>query len=129
MFRLASLWNFPCATNIISLDISGRKARVTCDMQGGRTAGYAMSIPCVLGAGRGLNTPKYPTFPDVVKEKKKPILRIEMDTLSFETPDSEMKIIELEPFTRQRTVRELNGSSTDIAKQIVHILKEEAKVL
>jgi len=129
MFRLAELFGFPCATNVAQVDIDAKKVRAICEMQGGETQGYEMTLPCVLGAGRGLNTPRYPTFPDVVKARKKPVAIIEMKELSFEKPQASMEIVELEPLTRERSAKELTGTPTQIAGQIIRVLKEEAKVL
>jgi electron transfer flavoprotein beta subunit len=88
-----------------------------------------MSTPCVLGAGKGLNTPNYPTFPDIVKSRKKPVAHIPLSDLSIDPPAAGVTVEELLPAVEQRTPRALTGSAADIAAQIVDILKNEAKVI
>ncbi len=69
-FRIGALFGFPVVTNAASLDITDGKATVICELAGGRTRTFELTMPCVIGAGRGLNTPIYPTFPDVMKSRK-----------------------------------------------------------
>ncbi|MCK5835837.1 MAG: hypothetical protein KAH09_01105 [Desulfobacula sp.] len=38
---------------------------------GGEKQGIEMSLPCVVGATKGLNEPRYPKFSDIMKAKKK----------------------------------------------------------
>ncbi|MBF0202602.1 MAG: hypothetical protein HQK66_15115 [Desulfamplus sp.] len=90
---------------------------------------YQLSIPCVLGAGRGLNTPSYPTFPDVVKSKKKPLKILDMESLNFERPQCSTRILGLELFAQKREPREIKGDLSTKVDTLVKILKDEAKIL
>ncbi|WP_022666857.1 electron transfer flavoprotein subunit beta/FixA family protein [Desulfospira joergensenii] len=129
MFRLGALFDFPVANNVVGLEIQENRARVTYEMGGGQTRVCDMSMPCVIGAGRGLNTPGYPTFPDVVKARKKPVKFIDMDSLAVEPSKGSLRVKELEPFVQDRTPKEIKGSPSEIAQTIFTILKEEAKVI
>jgi electron transfer flavoprotein beta subunit len=129
MFRLGSLFNMPVATNVTKLDIKDGTAVVESALSNGASNVYQFDMPCVIGAGKGLNTPKYPTFPDVMRSKKKPVKIITLKDLNIERPSSSMKIIKLEPLRQKRTPIELRGNNTELAKKIVDILKDEAKVI
>lgn len=128
-FRLGALFGFPVVTNAASLDISSGKAIVTCELSGGRTRTFALVLPCVIGAGRGLNTPGYPTFPDVVKARKKPITTISLDSLSITPARGSAKTIALTPLVQKRHPKKITGTPADQAKEIIRILQKEAKVL
>ncbi len=128
-FRIGALFNFPVATNVVKLDIVDNVAIVDAELSGGEANSYEMTLPCVIGAGRGLNTPKYPTFPDVMKSKKKPIKNIVISDLSIETALSDTTIIGLEPLNQIREPKEISGDAKQIAHKMVTILKEEAKVI
>ncbi|MCF6248018.1 MAG: electron transfer flavoprotein subunit beta/FixA family protein [Desulfobacula sp.] len=128
-FRIGALFDFPVATNVVRLDIEADAVIVDTQMSGGIANTYEMTLPCVIGAGRGLNTPGYPTFPDVVKSKKKPVKKIALTDLLVETAHSSTNIIALEPLTQTRTPEEITGNAKEIALKIVNILKEEAKVI
>ena len=129
MFRIGALFDFPVATNVVRLDIEADKAVVDCELSGGITNTYEMSLPCVLGAGKGLNTPRYPTFPDVVKSKKKPVQKIAFTDLNIKDSLAGMRIVELEPLHQARQPKEIKGDAGFVAKEIIRILKQEAKVL
>lgn len=129
MFRIGAAFDFPVASNIVNLSIKHGKAIVESEKEGGIRDVYELSLPCVLGAGRGLNTPAYPTFPQIVKARKKEIKKIDIQTLAIEQPMSSMTIVELKTFVKKRTPREIKGSPEDAAKELVRILHDEAKVI
>ncbi len=135
MFRLGALFDFSVATNVVKLNIESDHGQVPghaivdSELSGGISNTYKMSLPCVIGAGRGLNTPRYPTFPDVVKSKKKPIRQIPFDQLNIEVSPAGMHIIELEPLAQTREAKEITGTPGEIARKIITILTQEAKVI
>lgn len=129
MFRIGALFDFPVATNVVRLDIEADSVVVDSALSGGTINTYKLSLPCVIGAGRGLNTPRYPTFPDVVKSKKKPIKKIAFPDLKIKPSIAGMNIIELEPLLQSREPKEITGDVGKIAETIIRILKDEAKVI
>jgi electron transfer flavoprotein beta subunit len=128
-FRLAANLGLPVATNVVKVDVDNGSVRVECVREAGTTDVVRMTTPCVIGAGKGLNTPNYPTFPDIVKSRKKAVRKIGMTELAIEKPAAGMEIEELLPAVEQRAPKALTGSAADIAAQIVDILKNEAKVI
>ena len=129
MFRIGALFDFPVATNVVKLAIMTDTAIADSALSGGTVNTYELSLPCVIGAGRGLNTPKYPTFPDIVKSRKKPINKITFADLNIKICAASMKIIELEPLRQTREPKEILGDADEVAKKILGILKDEAKVI
>jgi len=129
MFRIGALFDFPVATNVVRVDIEADRAVVDSALSGGIVNTYELSLPCVLGAGRGLNTPRYPTFPDVVKSKKKPIKKIMFKELNINVSLAGMNIVELEPLLQSREPKEITGDAGEIAETIIRILKDGAKVI
>jgi electron transfer flavoprotein beta subunit len=88
-----------------------------------------MSTPCVIAAGKGLNAPKYPTFPDIVKSRKKELRKVALADLAIDPPSASMTIDTLSPAVDHRSPDVLSGSAAQIAARIVDILKNEAKVI
>jgi electron transfer flavoprotein alpha/beta subunit len=71
-FRMAQGLGMPVATNVVKVDaVDGDGVQVECEREPGTIDVIRMHAPCVLAAGKGLNTPNYPTFPDIVKSRKK----------------------------------------------------------
>jgi electron transfer flavoprotein beta subunit len=128
LFRLAANFGLPASTNVVKLQMQDGMARVECEKESGAVDVIRMRLPCVIGAGRGLNTPKYPTFPEIVKSRKKEVKKIDLAALGIPTPTSRMEIIELKPAVENRAPKALAGSPAEIARQLVAILKEEARV-
>jgi len=138
MFRLGAYFNFPVVNNIVKFTPDGdllanRRVIVEALTEAGGRDIYEIELPCVLGAARGLNTPIYPTFPDVVKARKRKIRVVAFEDLvkteSQSQPSAKTEIIKLELFAEKRIPKQIKGSSSEIAKEIVKILKEEAKVI
>jgi len=129
LFRLGALFDFPVATNVVRLDLISDKAIVDTEFSGGAVNTYEMSLPCVIGAGKGLNTPKYPTVRDVMRSRKSPVKTLNLADLNIETPLARMEIVELIPHLQKRKPMEITGNAFETAQKIFHILKHEAKVL
>ena len=129
LFRLAANFGLPAATNVVKLELQEGMALVECEKESGAVDVIRMRLPCVVGAGKGLNTPRYPTFPDIVKSRKKEVKMIDLEALGIERPSGRMEIVELKPAVESRAPRALTGNSAEIARQIAAILKEEARVI
>lgn len=130
MFRLGALFDFPVVNDAVDFKIKDNRAIVKSQIQGSLFNFYAISMPCVIGAGRDLNTPAYPTFPQIVKARKKIIKNIDLSDLNLsDTLGSGTKTIKLEPLLLNRSPKEIQGTPNQIASKIIQILKEEAKVI
>jgi electron transfer flavoprotein beta subunit len=129
MFRLAAALGVPVATNVVTFSVDRNNARVECELEAGVKQLLEMPLPCVIAAGKGLNKPKYPTFMDIRKSKKKEIKQIELDSLPIEKPVARMEILELKPAVEQRQPKELKGPPEEAVRQLIELLINEAKVL
>jgi electron transfer flavoprotein beta subunit len=129
MFRLAHLMGMPAATNVVSIDPQDDDVLVNCEKESGSLETLKLKLPCVLAAGKGLNTPRYPTFPDIVKSRKKEMTQIDLEKLDIAEPGGRVDLVHLAPIIENRTPKEITGSPASIAVQIAEILKEEARVI
>ena len=128
-FRLGVAMGCPVLTNALAVTVDENQAEVVCEWAGGGTRTYMADLPCVIGAGRGLNTPSYPTFPDIVKARKKPIDVVDMHDLEVSPVAGGEQVISFKPLTRQRACKAITGNAAQAADEIVRILGQEAKVL
>ncbi len=128
-FRLAEYLGLPVATNVVKVDAGKDSVTVACEREAGTIDVIRMAAPCVIGAGKGLNNPNYPTFPDILKSRKKTLKKIGLAELAIQVPAAGMQIEELVPAVEARTPKALKGSAAEIAAQMVDILKNEAKVI
>ena len=129
MFRLGAVLNMPVAVNVVAFSIDPEHVAVECELETGVRQLLEIPLPCVIGAGKDLNKPRYPTFIDIRKAKKKEIRQIELASLNIEKPAASMQILELKPAVEQRQARELKGQPQEVARQLIEVLRDEAKVI
>ncbi|AZB43862.1 electron transfer flavoprotein subunit beta/FixA family protein [Bacillus sp. FJAT-42376] len=128
--RLAELLDIPYVTTITKLEIDGRKATVTRDVEGDSEI-IETSLPLLITAQQGLNEPRYPSLPGIMKAKKKPLDELELDDLDLEEDDVEpkTKTIEIYMPAKKEAGKVLQGELDAQVKELVSLLRNEAKVI
>ncbi|MBS2969941.1 electron transfer flavoprotein subunit beta/FixA family protein [Metabacillus sp. KIGAM252] len=128
--RLAELLDIPYVTTITKLEIEGRKATVTRDVEGDSEI-IETSLPLLITAQQGLNEPRYPSLPGIMKAKKKPLDELELDDLDLEEDDVEpkTKTIEIYMPAKKEAGKVLQGELDAQVKELVSLLRNEAKVI
>lgn len=121
---LASLLGWPCITNVNNLVYNESLFTLTRERGSGIEEVLEAKCPLILSADKGLNTPRYPSLPGIMKAKKKPLHVIET---SF--PEEEIKLTGLNPPPEKKAPRILTGDSDKMVKELVKLLKEEEKIL
>ncbi|WCK53715.1 electron transfer flavoprotein subunit beta/FixA family protein [Aneurinibacillus sp. Ricciae_BoGa-3] len=128
--RLAEELNIPQVITITKLDIDGGKATVERDVEGDVEV-IEVSLPVLVTAQQGLNEPRYPSLPGIMKAKKKPMERLEIDDLGLSEQDVKAKTTVTEIFLppKKEAGRILSGEINDQVKELVQLLRTEAKVI
>ncbi|PSR28847.1 MAG: electron transfer flavoprotein subunit beta [Sulfobacillus benefaciens] len=126
---LAARLGLPHASIVIKLDIddSQNKLRVERELEGA-TEVVELPFPSVITAQRGLNEPRYPTLPNIMKAKKKEVKRIPLDSLSID-PSPRIRLIQLSPPPDRPQPTVLTGEPAETAKKLAELLHEQAKVI
>ncbi len=128
-FRLAAALDMPVATDVVDLKLIDGKAIVEREIGGGSREVIDMSMPCVIGATRGLNEPRYAKLPDVMKAKRKEVKQIEIGDLGVDTSGPATKLVELKPVPERGHAKMLPGSTREMVEGLIKLLKEEDKVI
>jgi electron transfer flavoprotein beta subunit len=128
--RVAELLNIPYVTTITKLEINGTDVTVTRDVEGDSEV-IETSLPLLVTAQQGLNEPRYPSLPGIMKAKKKPLEELELDDLDLEEDDVEAKTKTIEIYlpAKKEAGKVLSGDLSDQVKELVHLLHTEAKVI
>lgn len=128
--RLAELLNISYVTTITKLEIDGDKATVTRDVEGDSEV-IETTLPLLVTAQQGLNEPRYPSLPGIMKAKKKPLDELELDDLDLEEEDVEPKTKTIEIYLppKKEAGKVLEGELEDKVKELVTLLRNEAKVI
>ncbi|ANB55765.1 electron transfer flavodomain protein [Anoxybacillus sp. B7M1] len=128
--RVAEMLGIPYVTTITKLEIDGGKATVVRDVEGDEEVIEA-SLPLLVTAQQGLNEPRYPSLPGIMKAKKKPLDELELDDLDLEEEDVEPKTKTVEIFLppKKEAGKILQGELEEQVKELVTLLRTEAKVI
>jgi len=128
--RVAELLNIPYVTTITKLEIDGTNVTVARDVEGDSEI-IETTLPLLVTAQQGLNEPRYPSLPGIMKAKKKPLDEIELDDLDLEEEDVEAKTKTIEVYLppKKEAGKVLSGEIADQVKELVELLHTEAKVV
>lgn len=128
--RLAELLDIPYVTTIVDLEIDGDTVYIEKDVEGDIEK-IETSLPLLVTCQQGLNEPRYPSLPGIMKAKKKPLDEFELDDLDLDEEDVEAKTETVDVFLppEKQAGKRLEGEVDDQVKELVNVLKNEAKVL
>lgn len=128
--RVAELLEVPHASLVTKFDLGDGKAEVEREIEGGH---YVIEVPLpgLFTIQKGINTPRYPTLPNIMKAKKKEIKDVTLADLGLNRDDLKSGLaVENMALPRQERLNNvLEGEHADTVKQLVSALKEEEKVL
>ncbi|MGA1249843.1 MAG: electron transfer flavoprotein subunit beta/FixA family protein [Candidatus Kapaibacteriota bacterium] len=119
---VAEMLDLPSISVVSTWKIEGTAIQAERDIEGGKEI-LTTSLPCVISAQKGLNDPRYPKLPDIMKAKSKPIEEI--------APCHGNALVALSAMalpSSKRVGMIVGDSESDIAS-IVTALHEQAKVI
>jgi electron transfer flavoprotein beta subunit len=120
--QTAHLLGLPYVGDVIALEIEGRTARITREVEGGHEI-LRGELPLAIGAQKGLNEPRYPSLKGIMAAKKKPVA-----TVDAQTGPSQLEIAGYAP-PPARPAGRIVGEGPAAAAELVRVLRDEAKVL
>ena len=126
---MAEYLGIPAATNVTAFSLEGEKVIVEREIDEGAKEKIEMAVPCVVGASKGLNEPRYPALMGIMKAKKIPIKKLTLQELGIEDVKCGIKPEKLYSPPEKPPGRVLEGELEETVKELVKLLKEEAKVL
>ncbi len=100
----------------------------------GATEVVELELPAVLTANKGLNEPRYPSLPGIMKAKKKPIEEIGSSALSVDpslvgAAGARVATESLSPPPMRQEGRKWTGDGRAAVVEVLRLLREERKVL
>lgn len=128
--RTAELLELPHVSVVTKFELSGETAAVDRDVEGGHYT-FEVPLPAVFSVDKALNTPRYPTLPNIMKAKRKPIEEKGLGDLGLSPGDAAPEAtVESMSLPRQdRLEKILEGEPAGQAAELVKALREEEKVL
>ncbi len=127
-YRLAVGLGIPIASEIKEFSIDGDKVCVKREIGGGEKEVIEMTLPCIVATTKGLNEPRYPKLPAILKAKKKEVKQIAFADLGF-SQFAAMELLSMEPVPERSGAKILGGSTSEAVTELVRVLRKEEKVL
>jgi electron transfer flavoprotein beta subunit len=124
---VAEMLGLPAVTTIVDFAFEGGTITVRRELEGGIKAVVKVKTPALVTCQLGLNTPRYPTLPNIMKAKKKELTTIPVaDLLKVEELVNVEKMFVPE---KRSGGLVLEGDVNQMADKLLQILKEKTTVL
>ena len=128
--RIAELLDISHASVVTRFELDGDKVVVDREIEGGHYT-LEVPLPALVTAQKSLNEPRYPTLPNIMKAKRKPITEMTLADLGLAAGDvaSELVVDTMALPRQERRQKILEGESGERVAQLVKALGEDEKVL
>lgn len=118
--------HWPQVTWTSALDLKGTTLTGKHDADEGSES-FTLQLPAVITTQQGLNEPRYPTLPNIMKSKKKELRKESLDQFGV-TP--KLKLVSAEVQVKTRLNKILDGKDVSAAaSQLVDLLRNGARVI
>ena len=118
---------YACATTLVGFAYDNGTVTAKRELEGGIKGVVKLTTPALVTCQLGLNIPRYPTLPNIMKAKKKEIQTIAVSELLKEEPLA--ATVSFHPPARKGGGIVLEGDVGVLVDQLMGILKEKTAVL
>ncbi len=126
---LADLVNMPHANVVSKFTKNDTVSTVEREVEGGSKEIIEIKGPFILGANKGLNTPRYASLPGIMKAKKKTVKEYSLTDLGVSESESKTKLSNFSLPADRAAVKMISGEAAAQAAALTKLLREEAKVI
>ena len=118
-------------SRVVEFALDGDTFTATRSMDGGIRQVVTGSLPALITAERGLNTPRYAKLPAIMKAKKKPVDTLDLSALGLAAGDvaAQVEVSAYGAPPERPKGRILEGDTDAVVAELVKVLREEAKVI
>ena len=126
----AELLGLPQATVVTKLEVGEGAATAYREIEGGIEK-VALTLPAVVTAQKGLNEPRYETLKGIMAAKKKDIPVVTFEDLGLGPDDvaSRITVTGLDAPAARQAGKVLQGEPAETARELVRLLRDEAKII
>jgi electron transfer flavoprotein beta subunit len=116
-----------CTTTIVGFEYDNGTVTAKRELEGGIKGVVKLKIPALVTCQLGLNVPRYPTLPNIMKAKKKEITAIAVADLLKE--EALAATTSFHPPVKKGGGIVLEGDVGDLVDKVIAILKDKTAVL
>ncbi len=124
---LAELLGIPSVTTLVGFTYDNGTITARRELEGGIKGVVRLKTPALVTCQLGLNVPRYPTLPNIMKAKKKEIAVLSVADLLKE--EALVRALSFHPPAKKGGGLVLEGEVADQVERVVAILKEKTAVL
>lgn len=124
---VAELLGYCCTTTVVGFSYDNNTVTAKRELEGGIKGVVTLPLPAVVTCQLGLNIPRYPTLPNIMKAKKKEIALIPVADLLKNEPLSES--LSFHPPAKKGGGITLEGDVNELVDKVISILKDKTAVL
>ena len=128
-YHLAALFDMPVVVNIVAFSMNDGVVTVERELEGDARQIIEMSLPCIVGAAKGLNQPRCPTLPDIMKARRKEIKVLNDSDLVNGVSVPNVELLELQTVPERPSCTLLKGSVNDMVSSLLGFLTDKERVL
>jgi len=121
---LAELLDVNSVSCAVALELVGDRLSVERELEGGVRAQVELSTPALVSCQLGLNQPRYPTLPNIMKAKKKPFETIDVG----EAVGARLEVEEIGSPAKAGAAELIEGDLASQVAKVVSILKDKKLV-
>lgn len=128
---VAEFLDMPSVSVVVKLDIAADKKsfKAEREVEGGTKHLIECPIPAVVAVNKGINAPRYASLPGIMKAKKKEIKGYALADLGLGSETSRTKDSAYALPPERKAGVKLSGDTATQVKELVRLLREEAKVI
>jgi electron transfer flavoprotein beta subunit len=114
------------ATIIMDVQVDGANLRVKRELEGGWFQWIAMPLPAVLTIQSGINQLRYATLKGIMAAKKKEVRVVAVPPGAVA---ARQRIVSVYMPEKSKQTKLITGSAAESAKELVRVLREDARVI
>ncbi len=124
---VAEMLGLPSVSTIVDFAFADGAIEAKRELEGGIRANVKVQLPALVTCQLGLNTPRYPTLPNIMKAKKKELLSIPVQELL--KVDARLETEKMFFPEKKGGGLVLEGEAGELADRLISILKNKTSVL
>lgn len=128
--RVAHQLKASVATNVTSFSYqSGApSAVVESEIEEGAKEKIELKIPAIVAVTKGINSPRYPSLPNIMKAKKKQVKTLSLSDLGLTEITQREEILTLTLPQEKSGGKIIEGESESTVPELAKLLKDEARI-
>lgn len=124
---VAEMLAIPSLTTLVEFTWNAGTITAKRELEGGSRALVSCTTPALVTCQLGLNKPRYPTLPNIMKAKKKELLTVPL--ADFNPPEAQQQTLAVTLPEKRGGGLILEGNPAELADQLLKIIKDKTTVL